>query len=92
VGGILADRYYMQLVGKYKRGYRIMVFLVLPLCVAVGFSLGIMFAIHVGFIVDLQGIIFVLGIMLAFYVMGVRTVKKQMLKHQRKDKEISGED
>ncbi len=78
----------MELHGKYKRSYRIMIFLVLPLCLAVGFSLATMFAMHVGFIVDLQGTVFALGIMVAFYVMGVRTVKKEMLKHQRQDEEI----
>lgn len=82
----------MKLHGKYKRRYRIIIFVALPICFALGFFLSTEIAELVGYRIDLKGNIIVLLSFVPLYVMSVIVAKKEVLKHQRQEEEISGED
>ena len=75
----------MQLVGKYKRRYRIIIFVALPICFVLGFFLSTEIAEFVGYTIDLKGKIIILLSFIPLYVMSVIVAKKEVLKHQRQD-------
>lgn len=75
----------MQLVGKYKRRYRIIIFIALPICFALGFFLSIEIIEFAGYTIALKGKIIILLSYIPLYVMSVIVAKKEVLKHQRQD-------
>ena len=78
----------MPLVGEYKRRYRIIIFVTLPICFALGFFLSMEIFEFAGFSIDLKGKITVLLSFIPLYVMSVIVAKREILKHQRQDQEI----
>ena len=79
----------MKLIGKFKRRYRIIIFIALPLCFALGFFLSIEITQLLGYRIDPSGKIIILLSFVPLYGMSVRVAKREVLKHQRQDLETS---
>ena len=78
----------MELHGKYKKRYRIIIFIFLPICLAIGFFLSTQILEFAGYSIDRKGKIIMLLSLIPLYVMGGIVAKREVLKHQRQDVEM----
>ena len=83
----------MKLQGQYKRRYRIIVFLFLPVCLAIGYFLSIEIVEFfsdrlLGRRLDLKGQIIMLLSLIPLYLIGITAAKQKLRKLQSADEEI----
>jgi hypothetical protein len=81
----LDSRMPKKLHGKYKNRYRIIAFVALPICLAIGFFLSLKVCSLLHYKIDIRGTILVFLSFIPLYLMSLRWAKQDLLKKQFHD-------
>jgi len=76
---------FKKVPAKYRKRYRIIIFLVLPLCFGVGFFLGTKSFLLLGYRIDLKGKVIVALSMVPLYIRGVFVINRKLREKGERD-------